>query len=355
MTFTVNKTFKQILIVKLSAIGDVIHTMPSLNAIRENFPHSHITWIVEEAASDFVKGHKSIDRIIISRRKTWIKDFFSSSCLKTIKQIYTFIKEVRDTKYDLVIDFQTLLKSGIIVFLSRSDHKAGFDKGMEHMEHSYLFLNRRIPPVNMNNHAIARSLLLLRAIGIRSEKIVFNLPVRPRDREKAESLLDLNYINAAKPIIAINPVAKWKTKMWDSQKFALLADRLIEDHHARVLFTGSKKDFPLICDIINSMKNNAVNLAGKTTLKTLAAVFEKADIVVSTDTGPMHVAAAVETPVLALFGPTAPWRTGPYGSIHRVVRADIECSPCFKRKCKTTNCMKQISVDRVMTALSEFL
>lgn len=355
MAFIANRKFKKILIVKLSAIGDVIHTLPSLNAIRKRFPHAHITWIVEEAAADLVNGHKSLDRIIVSRRKTWMKDFFSASCLKTIKQIYAFIKEVRDTKYDLVIDFQTLLKSGIIVFLSRSDNKTGFGKGMEHMEHSYMFLNRRIPPVNMNNHAILRSLMLLKAIGIQSEKIVFNLPVSEKARKKAESLLGLNNADAAKPVVAINPAAKWETKMWDNQKFALLADRLIENHHARVLFTGSNYDFPLICDIINNMKHNAANLAGKTALKTLAAVFEKSDLVVSTDTGPMHVAAAVETPVLALFGPTAPWRTGPYGSMHRVVRTGIECSPCFKRKCKTTACMKLISVDRVMTAISKFL
>jgi len=355
MVLSVDKAFKKILIVKLSAIGDVIHTLPSLNAIRENFPDAHITWIVEEAASDFVKGHKALDRIIISRRKKWIKNIFSTSFLQSIKEIYTFIQEVRDTRYDLVIDFQTLLKSGFIVLLSRGKLKAGFDKGMEHMEHSYLFLNKRIPPVDMNHHAILRSLMLLKSLGITSDKIVFDLPVSHIDRKKAEDLLTRNGVKDSKPVVAINPVAKWKTKMWDNAKFAMLADRLIETCDARVVFTGSKTDFPVVDEIISGMKHQAVNLAGKTTLKMLAAVFETADLVISTDTGPMHVAAAIGTPVVAVFGPTAPWRTGPFGSGHHVIRADIACSPCFKRKCETIACMKEISVDRVFTAAYKLL
>lgn len=344
---------KKILIVKLSAIGDVIHTLPSLNAIRQRYPEAHITWIVEEAAADFVKGHKALDRVIVSRRKTWIKKFFSTSCLETIKQIYAFVNKVRDTGYDLVIDFQTLLKSGMIVFLSRAKLKTGFDKGMDHMEHSYLFLNRRIPPVNMNHHAVLRSLMLLQAIGIPTEKIVFDLPITCTDRKKAEALLMLNGINGSKPVVVINPVATWETKMWNNTKFALLADRIIKEHHADVVLTGSKKDFPVIYDIVCRMKHKAVNLAGKTTLKILAAIFEKADLAVSTDTGPMHVAAAVGTPVVAVFGPTAPWRTGPFGPGHRIVRAGTWCSPCFKRKCKTTDCMRKISVDQVMGAVCD--
>ena len=355
MALPVNKTKKKILIVKLSAIGDVIHTLPSLNAIRENYPDSHITWVVEEAASDFVKGHKAIDRVIISRRKTWIKHIFSTSCLQTIKQIYAFIKAVRDTRYDLVIDFQTLLKSGLIVLLSRGKQKAGFGKGMEHMEHSYLFLNKRMPPVDMNHHAVLRSLMLLKSLGIPSDKIVFDLPVSHGDRKKAEDLLTQNGVSGSKPVVAINPVAKWKTKMWDNAKFAMLADRLIETCDAHVVFTGSKTDFPVADEIISGMTHQAVNLAGKTTLKTLAAVFESADLVVSTDTGPMHVAAAIGTPVVAVFGPTAPWRTGPFGSGHRIIRTDMTCSPCFKRKCETAACMKEISVESVFTAASGLL
>ncbi|MCD6271357.1 MAG: lipopolysaccharide heptosyltransferase I [Deltaproteobacteria bacterium] len=344
-----------ILIVKLSAIGDVIHTLPSLNALRKRYPAAKITWLVEEAASDFVKGHRALDRVIVSKRKKWIKGLFSASFLENFHELLNFVKELRDTKYDLIIDFQTLMKSGILVALAKGKRKAGYGKGMEHMEHSYIFLDERIPPVDMNNHAILRNLMLLESLGIKSQKIQYDLPVFEEDREKTADLLKTTGLIVSKPVVAVNPVAKWETKLWDNKKFAKLGDRLVKDYGAEIIFTGSKDDLPVIEDIISHMQTKAANMAGKTTLKMLAAVFEQADLVISTDTGPMHVAAATGTPVVAIFGPTAPWRTGPFGSMHQVVRAELECSPCFKRKCNSVDCMRNISVDQVLSAVSAVL
>nr|WP_027353624.1 lipopolysaccharide heptosyltransferase I [Desulfosarcina sp. BuS5] len=344
-----------ILIVKLSAIGDVIHTLPSLNALRKRYPAAKITWLVEEAASDFVKGHRALDRVIVSKRKKWIKGLFSASVLENFHELLNFVKELRDTKYDLIIDFQTLMKSGILVALAKGKRKAGYGKGMEHMEHSYTFLNERIPPVDMNNHAILRSLMLLDSLGIKSQKIQYDLPVFKEDIEKTADLLKTTGLSGSKPVVSVNPVAKWETKLWDNKKFAELGDSLVNDYGAEIIFTGSRDDLPVIEDIISHMQTKAANLAGKTTLKMLAAVFEQADLVISTDTGPMHVAAATGTPVVAIFGPTAPWRTGPFGSMHQVVRAELECSPCFKRKCNSVDCMRNISVDQVLSAVSAVL
>ncbi|MBF0121028.1 MAG: lipopolysaccharide heptosyltransferase I [Desulfobacterales bacterium] len=319
-----------ILIVKLSAIGDVIHTLPALNAIRKKYPNAHITWLVEEAAYPLIYGHPSIDRILLSKRKRWIKE-------KNIKEIYKFIKKLRDTKYDIIIDFQAHLKGAALILLAKGVRKIGYDKGMEHDEHSYIFLNERVKPVSMENHAIIRNLMLLEAIGIDSYEIEYNLPIPD------------NKINKSNPIIAINPIAKWDTKLWDNIKFACLADRLIEKYNADIIFTGGPEDHKEVNDIMRYMKKDkAHNFSGKTTLKTLAYLYKNADIVISTDTGPMHIAAAVNTPVVAIFGPTAPWRTGPYGKINRVVRAETKCSPCFKRKCNTKECMAKITVEQVL-------
>lgn len=330
----------------------MIHTLPALNAIREKYPAARITWLVEEAAADFVVGHQALDRVIISKRKKWLKGLLSKAYLKNFRELLYFFKELRDTKYNLIINFQTLLKSGILAGLAKGKRKIGYGKGMEHMEHSYIFLNERIKPVDMNNHAILRSLMLIEPLGVKSKKIEYNLPVFSEDRIKAADLLQAGGIQDSKPVIAINPMAKWKTKLWYNDKFAKLADRLSRDYEARIFFTGSRDDIAVIEDIIERMHEKAVNLAGKTTLKMLAAVFEQADLVISTDTGPMHVAAATGTPVVAIFGPTAPWRTGPFGSMHQVIRADLECSPCFKRKCSSMKCMQEISVKQVMDAAS---
>ena len=339
-----------ILIVKLSAIGDVIHTLPALNAVRKQYPDAHITWLVEEAAYDVIKGHKALDRIIVSKRKTWLKGLAGRSCLKNIREACSFIKHLRDTRYDLILDFQALLKSGILIGLARGGRKIGFDKGMEHQEHSYIFLNERSKPVDMEVHALTRGMMLLEAIGIRSSEVEYNIYISDQDRDAANDLLMHCGIKTPELLVAINPIAKWETKLWDNLKFSNLADRLINQANADVIFTGGQEDSEAIEDIISNMKAKAVNFAGKTDLKTLAALYEKASTVVSTDTGPMHLAAAIGTPVVALFGPTAPWRTGPFGLSHKIIRADLECSPCFKRQCNTMECMKQISVDQVLDA-----
>ena len=290
-----------------------------------------------------------------SKRKQWVKGIFGPSCLDNIKEAYQFIKELRDTEYDLIIDFQGLLKSGILIALARGKRKIGFDKGMEHMEHSYIFLNERIPPVNMDNHALLRSLMLINALGIKSNEIEYKIPVSGHTRKSIDSILERHGIKDHELLVAINPVAKWKTKLWDNRKFALLADRLTEKYNASVIFTGSQSDRSTIKDIMSFMNKKAVNLAGETTLKTLAALYEKTKFLISTDTGPMHMAAAVGIPVIALFGPTAPWRTGPFGSEHKILRSGLNCSPCFRRQCSTTDCMKQISVEQVMDAVNSIL
>jgi 3-deoxy-D-manno-octulosonic-acid transferase/heptosyltransferase-1 len=137
----------EILIVKLSAIGDVIHTLPALNVIRKKYPDAHITWLVEQAAYSIIKDHKALNRIIVSKRKTWLKGLAGRSCVKNFREVCSFIKELRDTRYDLILDFQALLKSGVLIGLARGGRKIGFGKGMEHQEHSYIFLNERVPPV----------------------------------------------------------------------------------------------------------------------------------------------------------------------------------------------------------------
>ncbi|HUV77493.1 MAG TPA: glycosyltransferase family 9 protein, partial [Desulfobacterales bacterium] len=323
-----------ILVVKLSAIGDVIHTLPALNAIRSHFPDAHITWLVEEDAGSIVEGHEALDRVLVSKRKRWTRGLRSSSFFSTLSEIYRFIKALRDTDYDMILDFQALLKSGVLIALARGQRKIGFGKGLEHMEHSYIFLNERIPAVDMEIHALSRGMMFIEALGIPSNTVEYKLPVSSHDHEKVDDLMRAYGMLGAKPLIAINPVAKWETKLWTNKKFSQLADLLIDRYDAKIVFTGGPDDRPPIQDIMAAMKGQAVNLAGLTTLKMLAALYQKMVFVVSTDTGPMHMAAAVGTPVVALFGPTAPWRTGPFGSGHQIVRGGPECSPCFKRECK---------------------
>jgi len=337
----------KILIIKMSAIGDVIHTLPALNALRQHFPEANITWLVEEAAADLVVGHPALDRVIVSCRKRWAKALLAGPRKEALKAAGAFLRALRDTRYDVILDFQALLKSGVMVALARGGRKIGFDRGMAHMEHSYLLLNERIPPVSMEIHALVRNLMMLEPLGIHTRDVTYRLPISAKDRKTAGLILESSALSPGKIRIAINPVAKWATKLWEPHKFSQLADRLASDLGAGVFFTGGVEDRNIINEITGKMRNPALNLAGKTTLKELAALYEIVDLLVSTDTGPMHLGAAVGTPVVALFGPTAPWRTGPYGSRNRVVRINSFCSPCFKRDCENNFCMTKISLDHV--------
>jgi heptosyltransferase I len=346
-----------ILIVKLSAIGDVIHTLPALNAIRAHYPRAHITWLVETAAADLVIGHRALDRVIVSHRKRWIRELTGPGRRQAMVEIRGFWRELRDTYYDIIIDFQGLLKSALPVWLARGKRKIGFDRGMQHQEHSYLFLNERIPPVDMEVHALTRGLMLLTAIGIDTPSVVYDIPVSAQDRTRVKSLLAAHGMDGSRPLVAINPVALWETKLWFNDRFAALADRLVGEHGVDVVFTGGPGDHGTIAEIRRMMSATASDFSGRTSLTMLAALYQQAALLVTTDTGPMHLAAAVDTPVVALFGPTAPWRTGPYGEGHRVIRTAPPCSPCFKRQCDVhqCRCMRDITVEQVRAAVEPML
>jgi lipopolysaccharide heptosyltransferase I len=344
-----------ILIVKTSAIGDVIHTLPALHSLRRHYPEARIDWLIEAAAADIVSGHPELDRLLVSKRKRWMQALRRGpERLGAWREMLAFVRELRATRYDLLIDFQGLLKSGMLVGLSRAVRKVGFGRGMEHAECSYLFLNEKIPPVDMNIHAVKRELMLLEAIGVPTEEVVFDVPLMPENFRQINDLLRAKGIADPSRVAAINPVATWPTKLWDNAGFAQVADWLA-GQGLSVVFTGGRGDRPVIDAIMARMREPAVSLAGDTTLKTLAALYRQAALVVSTDTGPMHIAAAVGAPVVAIFGSTAPWRTGPYGEKHQIVRLDLPCSPCLKKECSHYSCMKKLGADLVIAAVQRLL
>jgi lipopolysaccharide heptosyltransferase I len=337
-----------ILVIKLSAIGDVIHTLPSLSALRRLYPDAHITWVVEEAAADLVLNHPQLDEVLVSKRKSWLKNIKAGHIQSTWRSIHFFLKILRSHSYDLVIDFHGLFKSAVIVFLSKGKRKLGYDSWQEL---SGLFLNEKIPE-DMNKHAVERYLDFPRYLGSKTEKAEFILPKNTDAETKIKLLLD-KYKLKDKNFIAINPVAYWETKLWDSDKFARLADLIQEKLNKKVVFTGSEKES--IDNITLMMATKGINLGGETSLLELAYLYKKARMLITTDSGPMHLAAAVATPVIALFGPTDPARTGPYGDGHTIIRTALPCSPCFLKKCATRKCMEDIMPEQVFAVIEEKL
>ncbi len=335
-----------ILIVKTSAIGDVTHTLPALAALRERFPDANIDWLVEEAAAGILRGVPGIDRLLVSRRRHWWAEMKHGPrrAMRALGEFFSFVRLLRSRRYQLLFDFQNLLKSSIFVLLARADEKIGFGRGMEHSEMSYLFLSRRIKPVSMDIHAARRELMLLEAAGVieRAGEPEPRLPVSREAEKKAAALIA--GVKGDGPLVAVNPVATWETKLWSVSGFARVVEQLTASG-CRMVMTGGPGDRGMVAEIIRRSGAGVENLCGRTSLAELAALYAICDLVISTDTGPMHIAAAAGAPVLAIFGPTAPWRTGPLGKRCRVLRLGLECSPCFKKICPGNGhaCMTGIS------------
>ena len=360
-----------ILIVKLSAIGDVIHTLPSLAALRRCHPEADITWVVEEAAADLLTENPDLNRVIVSGRKRWIRELRRGRIAQPLREIQSFFREIRRRPYDLVIDFHGLLKSAAIVLISGGKRKLGYDSLQEL---SGLFYNEKIPE-QMEKHAVDRYLDFVRhlAEGKNGRNAAclkgppeFTITVGEEERRNVAALLveHAEILASAKTdrpgeamrergFVAVNPVAFWETKLWKDEKFAELADRIRQELGIDVVLTGGEAG-PLE-RIRGRMRTKAVNLGGRTTLRELACLYRQAALLVTTDSGPMHLAAAMGTPVVALFGPTDPTRTGPYGPGHRVIRRALSCAPCLRKRCDDPRCMTEISVEEVFEAVREVL
>lgn len=330
-----------ILLVKLSSFGDVIHTLPTLEALREAFPSAHITWLVEAGYAALLRGHPALDEVWPAPRVR----LNQGGLAQGLTDLASLARRLRFQPFDLVIDLQGLLKSALWVFLTRSPRKVGYDRTREL---SYLALTERVPPFDPEAHAVWRYLNLARYLGASSAP--------PRFRFGFTTSFDLSRFQMTdRPFVALHPGARWATKLWPASFWAQLADWLIRDKGFQLVITGSAGDRPRAEEILASMHASALNLAGQTSLEELAGLLAQARLAVTADTGPMHLAAALGTRVVALFGPTAAGRTGPFGTGHEIVRLGLECSPCFQRQCPEPRCLTDLAPEAVQSACEKTL
>ncbi len=345
-----------ILIIRLSAIGDVVHAMAAAAALRQHLPGCTLTWVVEEAAADILRGFPGLDRVIVSRRKRWLRDLMQFRIIRAIGQMRTFIRDLRRDRYDMVLDFQGLFKSGVVVGFSRGTRKRGYKNAREA---STIFYTETAPATVFYDHAIKRHMDLITGLGVPETLPDFVLVFTDEDRQHINTFLADHSIDASRPLVCLHPSTKWPTKLWSAEKAAELCNRL-QQHETgcRVLLAGGPEEKKYLDEIERLTGGEAKNLAGRTSLWQLACLIERSRLLITTDSGPMHVACASGTPVVALFGPTAPWRTGPFGKHHSVVRKELSCSPCFKRnKCpeKHHRCMRDITVEEVFKVCCNYL
>jgi heptosyltransferase-1 len=338
-----NLSKPRILLIKLSSLGDVIHALPTLEAVRSLYPEGHITWLVEDTNAPVLARHPALDEVWPVPRPR----LESGRFLKNISELLRAARRLREDPFDLVIDLQGLLKSAFWVALSRGKRKVGYDRTREF---SYLALTERLPPFDSEAHAVWRYLNVARHLGAQDTPPRFRLGLK-----LPEDLSHLLPPEVGQPLAILHPGARWPTKLWPTAQWARLAEWLARDKGFQVVITGSPGDREMVGEIVAQAEVTLINLAGRTSLAELAALLQKARLAVTTDTGPMHLAAALGTPVVALFGPTAPWRTGPFGRGHEVVRLTFPCSPCFRRQCPELQCLTELPVAIAQEAVEKIL
>lgn len=334
---------QRILIIKPSALGDIIHTLPLVAAIKKKYSESHITWIVGKSFQDILVNNPHIDELIIFDRQRWgggIFRFFQS-----VQEIWTFFQKIHRGRYDVVIDLQGLFRSAAMTIASRSPVRIGFSNARELAFMSY---NRRVKTPPHVVHAVDRYKLLANAMGVDKVENIFPVFLSKEERSFIHESL------AKSTFIAIAPGARWLTKRWPSEYFAQMIDEFGKKQ-TKVTFVlvGAKGDKEIGEKIIQHCQTNVsiCNLIGKTSLKELAAILEKANVVLSNDSGPMHLSVAMGTPTLGIFGPTSPEKTGPYGRQHGTIKKNL-CDRKCKRSCDhNVRCLRAITP----TEVSEFL
>lgn len=322
--------FLKILIIKPSSLGDIIHSLPLLNRLKKSFDGSSIHWVIDRSFSEILEGHPMIDRLWVINKDEW-KDINKLGV--TVNNLKKLFKNLKAEMYDLVIDLQGLLRSGIIAKATGSMCRIGFS---EAREGATMFYTHTVKG-GRNVHAVDRYLKVADFLGLKSDDIQFPFPPLPDLQTVGISDLIKN------DYVVIAPGARWQTKMWPTERFGKVASML----SLNTVVIGSPSESPLAEEVVRSSKGKALSIAGKTGLKELAAVIRGAKFMLCNDSGPMHIAAAMGVPVFAIFGPTDPLRTGPYGDGHAIIRNNVSCSPCRKRRCKDGRCMIDLKVETV--------
>lgn len=342
----------KILIIRLSAIGDVLRALPVLRTIKQNFPGSHIAWAVEEASQDLLLHHPDVNEVIVVPLAAWRKQLKSGRIFKIAGEIAAFIRSIKSRHFDLTIDFHGLLKSGLLSYLSGAPVRASFTRAFT-KECNFLFNNCRFPLETNKMSRIDRNFMLLRKMGL---KIIDDYPVIPitgDDRDAVSAFFRQSRIDLSRPLVVMHPGTSSKTlyKRWEPHRYAVVADQLVADYAAQIIFTWGGRELETVQEITGVMKHRAHIACETRSLGQLAEIFRHCDLYVGGDTGPMHLAAFMKVPVVAIFGPTDYIVNAPYKKTqHIIIRKEIACSPCRVRSCKKRDCMKSIHDEDVIQA-----
>jgi lipopolysaccharide heptosyltransferase I len=328
---------RRLLLVKPSSFGDIVNALPALSALRRGWPETAIDWIVKPEWAPLLRNHPMLHEVLPfpGNLREWKRS----------------IGELRRRAYDMIIDLQGLFRTGFLGVVSGSRARAGFAEGREGSRWLY---THPVPTSGASVHVVERNLEVIRALGISTDGVRdFPLAQDAEAEAWVERLWAQEQIKTGEIVCFVHPGTRRETKLWPAERFAALLDRLTATPGYRVVLIGGENERNQFDNGGSETGARPIDLMGRTTLPQLVALTRRAAGLVTNDSGPMHLAAALGIPVVALFGPTDPRRVGPYGSGHVVLRKDVDCSRCSRHRCvKNSQCMKAIQVDEVYAAVT---
>lgn len=331
---------RRILLIKPSSLGDIVHAFPVLSAIKAQWPGAHLTWVVKRQWAELVERAEGVDRVwpVEGTVGSWLKQAWA----------------LRAERFDLTIDLQGLFRSGVLARLSGAPIRIGFANGREG---SPWFYTRRVEVPTAEMHAVDRYLLVAAALGVPVQgSPQFRFKILDSDMAMVRALFHRKGVSLDQPWIAMNVSARWPTKRWFPGSFAAVLDRLHQEGLGPVVVIGSAGDRHDVEQLRTLTNSPFVDLTGAVPLGSLPALLSKAAAMITNDSGPMHIAAALGVPVAAIFGPTSAIRTGPYGAGHRVLTASVPCRPCFNRGCYNSvplECLQLVQPGQVLDAVRQ--
>lgn len=320
---------RRILVIKLSSLGDLFHALPAVHGLKTGL-HATLDWVTQPEYAEVVSCFPDVDRVIPFPRRAFFRN------------LPAFLKDLRRESYDYVVDFQGLLKSAVAARMARSTARIG---PSFHREGAWIFYTETAGPRNKDRHAVDENMDVLRHFGLPASTPEF--PVRFPEQE----------VDQPRPRVAILPVSRWPTKNWPVASFAEVARRLQSEAGASIFLVGGADNVTACSGIADRLPRPAVNLAGKLSLVQTGAWLARMNLLISNDSGPVHMAAALNVPVLAVFGSTDPKRTGPFGTIHRTLSLSLPCRPCFSGACRygDAHCLTDLPPDAVFKTAVEML
>ena len=367
--------FSRILLIKPSALGDVVHTIPVLVKLRARYPRARIDWLITPENAEIVRCHPALSNVVLFARRDFSK---RGRRWRAMVAFFDLLKQIRRAKYDLVIDMHGQMRSALFALVSGARVRIGFDRPIkraltvsaEHdlknvpshgwrgaREGSWIAYTHRIPIPTLDVHAIDRYLWVAPLLGLDDDPPDLTIHLSSETTFKARRLLEEHRVAASKPLVVLVPGTIWETKHWTIEGFAGVARAFLHDGFA-VALAGTKRDQQR-CRQIAAAAPGACDLSGKTTPAELAALIQRAEVAVTNDSGSMHLAASLGKPMVSIFGPTNPVHIGPYQRPESVVRVDLPCSPCNYRRlsqCPFDHaCMKQVTSTMVVERVHKIL